>query len=213
MELTVNPEFHSLIPSVSSEEYQLLEENLLKEGCREAIVTWNDCILDGHNRYEICQKHNIGFKILEKEFDSEDEAKIWIIRNQLARRNLPPRERARLALLLKPAIEKKAKEKQKESGGAVSSKSSKPPIHTRAEVARIAGVSESTVQNVETSAKQVSKTDKQSKKKEKAKNKATELKTKKLEKSKTLGKLKYYWSIADDDERREFKQWIKKEGN
>ncbi len=56
-------------------------------------------------------------------------------------------------------------------------------------------------------------TDKQSEKEEKAKQKAIEIKTKKLEKSKTLGKLRYYWSIADEEERREFKQWIKKEGN
>ena len=117
MELIINPEFHSLIPPISKEEYDLLEENILSEGCREAIVTWNDCILDGHNRYEICTKHKIGFKVLEKEFDNEDEAKIWIIRNQLARRNLPPHERVRLALLLKPVIEEKA-EKRMRTGKA-----------------------------------------------------------------------------------------------
>jgi hypothetical protein len=53
----------------------------------------------------------------------------------------------------------------------------------------------------------------ESSKKEKNKQKSLDLKAKKLEKSKTLGKLRYYWSIADDDERKEFKQWIKKEGN
>ncbi len=116
IELKINSEFHNIIPLISQEEYQFLEESLLNEGCREAIVTWNDTILDGHNRYEICQKHNIGFKILEKDFDNEDDAKIWIIRNQLARRNLPAHERTRLALMLKPDIEKKIEDKQKEEG-------------------------------------------------------------------------------------------------
>jgi transcriptional regulator with XRE-family HTH domain len=156
MELTVKSEFHDLIPSISSEEYQLLEENLLNEGCREALVTWNDCILDGHNRYQICQKHNIGFKILEKEFNTEDEAKVWIIYNQVARRNLPAYERARLLLVLKPLIMEKAKQKQHESGGPVPQKSAKPPIDTREEIAKAAGVSHDTISKIETIEKKAS---------------------------------------------------------
>jgi hypothetical protein len=106
MELTINPEFHSLIPPISAEEYQLLEESITNEGCRDAIVTWDNCILDGHNRYEICQKHHIGFHTLEKEFDTEDEAKIWIIHNQLGRRNLT-REQISYLIGLRYNLEKK----------------------------------------------------------------------------------------------------------
>jgi hypothetical protein len=53
---------------------------------------------------------------LEKEFDNEEEAKIWIIHNQLGRRNLIDYQRVELALALKPLIAKKAKEKQSEGG-------------------------------------------------------------------------------------------------
>jgi len=56
--------------------------------------------------------------------------------------DLPPHERARLALMLKPAIEGKAKEHQREGGGSGPSgrmKSSKP--RTRKQVAEAAGVS------------------------------------------------------------------------
>lgn len=153
MELIINQKFRDLIPEISSEEYQLLEESILNEGCREAIVTWNGCILDGHNRYEICQKHHIGFKTLEKEFDNEEEAKIWIIHNQLARRNLPVHERTRLALLLKPAIEEKAKEKQRQHGGTAPGKSlsqKSDEVSTKKELAKLAGVSHDTVRKVET---------------------------------------------------------------
>jgi anti-sigma28 factor (negative regulator of flagellin synthesis) len=147
MELQINPEFHNIIPSISSDEYQLLEQSILQEGCREAIITWNGSIIDGYNRYEICHKHNIGFKILEKEFDSEEEAKIWIIKNQLARRNLPPHERARLALLLKPVIEEKAEKRMKVGKADPTQKSAEG--ETREEIARIAGVSHDTIRKSE----------------------------------------------------------------
>ena len=49
---------------------------------------------------------------------------------------------------LKPLIVARAKEKQKESGGAVPQKSAKPPVDTRAELAVVAGVSHDTVAKV-----------------------------------------------------------------
>jgi len=145
--LTIDPVFHGLIPPISSEEYQLLEESILKEGCREKIVIWNDCILDGHNRYEICLKHDIKFGTNEKSFDTEDEARFWIIRNQLARRNLLPHERIRLALLLKPAIEEKAKKRM--LAGKTDPVKKSTQGKTRDEVAKIAGVSEDTFRKSE----------------------------------------------------------------
>jgi len=147
MKLTIDRIFHDLIPPISAEEYQLLEESILKEGCREKIITWNDCILDGHNRYEICLKHDIKFGTNEKCFDTEDEAMFWIIRNQLARRNLPAYEKARLALLLKPTIEEKAKERMVAGKKDPTKKSAEG--ETRQEVAKLAGVSHDTVRKVE----------------------------------------------------------------
>ena len=47
-----------------------------------------------------------------------------------------------LALRLKPVFEEKAKEKQREAGGTVPQKSAKPPIETRNEIAKLAGVSD-----------------------------------------------------------------------
>ncbi len=112
MEPKINPEFHNLIPPISTEEYQLLEQSILKEGCREKIITWEGWILDGHNRYEICLRHDIKFGTHEKSFENEDEVKEWIIRNQLARRNLSIYDRSLLALELKKILESKAKKKE-----------------------------------------------------------------------------------------------------
>ncbi len=93
MKLKVNNDLKTIIPSLSKEEYVGLEKSILAEGCRDAIVVWNDIIVDGHNRYEICQRHNVAFNTVEKEFDSFSEAKMWMITNQLGRRNLTTEQR------------------------------------------------------------------------------------------------------------------------
>ena len=49
-----------------------------------------DILVDGHNRHEICTRHNIPFKTVSMEFDSREEAMVWIISTQFARRNLTP---------------------------------------------------------------------------------------------------------------------------
>ena len=57
--LTVDPEFSALCTDLSPEEMNLLENSLEVDGCREPIAVWAnhyDTILDGHNRYRICQR-------------------------------------------------------------------------------------------------------------------------------------------------------------
>jgi len=148
MQLKIDEEFRSLIPPLTADEYQQLKENILKDGCRDALVIWNDIIIDGHNRYQICTENGIEFKTVEKQFTDKQEAIEWIILNQFGRRNLQNFVRAELALKLKPIIQKKAKENQIQSGGAVPQKSAKP-IETRNELAKAAGVSHDTIDKVE----------------------------------------------------------------
>jgi hypothetical protein len=88
LKLKVDPEFQSLIPPLRTEEFRQLETNLKMDGCTHPIVTWNKKILDGHNRYEICTRHNIPFDIDERKFNSREDAMDWIDRNQTGRRNL-----------------------------------------------------------------------------------------------------------------------------
>lgn len=161
--LNVNPVFQALIPPLSSEEYAQLEENLLENGIREAISIWGDTIIDGHNRYALATKHNLRYTTISYEFDSEDDVKLWIFKNQIGRRNLPPVERVKLALLLKPVIAEKAKEQQiRKSAKFVPQLSDQQttdfvlpistkqnPINTRKLIADMAGVSQDTVLKVE----------------------------------------------------------------
>lgn len=142
--IQIDSEFKNLIPPLSPEERQGLESSLLKEGCRDALVLWGDILIDGHNRYEICTKHNIPYKTVQREFESREAVIEWIILNQFGRRNLPAHERARLALRLKPVIAEKAKEQQGERTD-ICQNSDRSSIDTKRELAKLAGVSHDTI--------------------------------------------------------------------
>lgn len=86
--LQIDAEFKELIPPLKPEEYEQLEKNILEEGIRDAIVTWDSIILDGHNRYKIAQEHDLPFVEMPMNFANRNEAKDWMIDNQLGRRNL-----------------------------------------------------------------------------------------------------------------------------
>ena len=88
--IIIDEEFKSLLPALDEKTYEMLEENLIENGCRDALILWNGVLIDGHNRYEICTKHDIPFNTTDKEFASREDALIWIITTQVARRNLTP---------------------------------------------------------------------------------------------------------------------------
>lgn len=96
-ELKIDPEFKNLLPALTEEEYRDLEDNLVTNGFDAkkygAIIIWGDTIIDGHNRYEIWQKHNIEPVIESIEFTNRDAAIDWIINNQFSRRNLTDERR------------------------------------------------------------------------------------------------------------------------
>lgn len=94
-DIIVDAEFAALIPPLSAEERQQLEENIIEHGgARDPLVVWANkgtlTLLDGHNRYEICTRLGLPFDIHEMRFASRDEAADWMDRNQLGRRNLHP---------------------------------------------------------------------------------------------------------------------------
>lgn len=86
--ITIDSGFKSHIPEMRPEERIGLEDSLKREGCRDSLITWNGVLIDGHNRYEICERLNIPYETSEMMFDSRDEVIEWIENNQLSRRNL-----------------------------------------------------------------------------------------------------------------------------
>ena len=116
------------------------------EGVRDALIVWNGTLIDGHNRHAICKKHNLPFNTVEKSFDSEDNAKIWIINNQFGRRNLPSYARGVLALKLEELFSKKAKERM------LKGKADPTPTlaqgETRESLAKASGISHGSIDKV-----------------------------------------------------------------
>lgn len=148
MQINIDPEFKSLIPPLTDEEYDGLRDSILADGCRDALVLWDGVLIDGHNRYEICTKHNVPFDTIQMDFDNRDEVITWIIENQFGRRNLPMYERAKLALRLKPMIAERAKETQGMRTD-ICQNSDRCYTDTKRELAKAAGVSHDTIAKVE----------------------------------------------------------------
>jgi site-specific DNA-methyltransferase (adenine-specific) len=88
--IILDKEFQALIPPLSAEEKAQLEENIVAEGCRDALITWQGILLDGHNRYEICERLDIPYRTISIDLPDRDAAADWIDKNQLGRRNLTP---------------------------------------------------------------------------------------------------------------------------
>ncbi len=94
--LVVDGEFRDLLPPLSPEEYAGLERSLAEDGCRKPIVAWDNTVLDGHARYEICVRRGIKYMVRDVEMEGRLAAKIYIIDAQLNRTNVSPVEKAHL---------------------------------------------------------------------------------------------------------------------
>lgn len=131
-EISVLDNLKKFIPPLSSEERQQLEQNILEFGCKDSLTVWETTqstiepaslnpdepkyiLIDGHNRYEICQKYGIDFKILIVEFDNLDKVYDFMIDHQLGRRNLSPEQMSYLRGLKYNSLKKN--EVQRDSNG------------------------------------------------------------------------------------------------
>ncbi len=94
IKVTISKDFEQFIVPLSTEEFEQLETNIVKEGCRDPLVVWSrggkNMLMDGHNRYKICEKHEIPYQVSVLEFSNFEQAKVWMLNNQLGRRNLTP---------------------------------------------------------------------------------------------------------------------------
>lgn len=150
--IAIDSEFQSLIPPLSDDEYERLEKSILSEGVRNPIITWNGTIVDGHNRYHICEEHGIKCPQRERDFPSREAAKIWIIENQFGRRNLSAYDRSALALQLEPLYAAEAKRRQAATqfGSTVVQNSARPQESGKTidKLANLAGTSRDTIRKV-----------------------------------------------------------------
>lgn len=90
--IIIKEEFKYLIPPLAEDEYAKLEDNILAEGCRDALIIWQKgeeyILIDGHNRFNICKTHGLDFKIQILSFENEEQVNDWMVNNQLGKRNV-----------------------------------------------------------------------------------------------------------------------------
>ena len=152
--LTIDPEFRDLIPPLNDDELAMLEESIIANGCESPLIVWNGVIVDGHNRHAICQKHCIPFAVTEKEFGSREDAMLWMLRNQLGRRNLNSYQRGELALKFEPLLKAEARSRQATSTGGDTPQLTQNSAEagnkgeTRKQLGKLAGVSHDTIKKV-----------------------------------------------------------------
>lgn len=100
----VEKEIEDLLVPLNEQERSDLEASIKAHGCLEPIVVWNGLLLDGHNRYRICEQLSVPYRTVTIELTDIEQAKRWVIQNQLARRNLSPDAAAMLRGKLRNAV-------------------------------------------------------------------------------------------------------------
>ena len=155
MNIRVDKKFKDLIPPLTDEERRQLEENIEAAGkAYDTIKVWEGKIVDGHNRYDICRKLKLPFKVEELKFESRDHAMIWMIDNQAGRRNVEVYCRVSMLTLRDDLIgglvkphgrPKKGEEKKTQNSGSFSGKHSG---ERSTKIGELAGCSRDTVDKV-----------------------------------------------------------------
>lgn len=175
MTITVLEELRAYIDPLTPDEHEALERSILAEGCRDALVLWGDVLVDGHNRYGICQKHGIPFQTVQNpRFTCMEDVHLWMIEQHLGRRSVSDFQRGVLALRKKEilasrreALQAALAAAQAEAAAAAgeASAASAPEIspearqelealETREALARAARLSSTTVSHIEKIQKQ-----------------------------------------------------------
>ena len=99
MDLRIDEGLKAYIDPLTADEHESLERSILAEGCRDALVVWDDLLIDGHNRYGICQKHGLPFNTIQAtQFKNMDDVHLWMIDQHLGRRSVSDFQRGVLAL-------------------------------------------------------------------------------------------------------------------
>ncbi|CAN7275960.1 plasmid replication/partition related protein [Variovorax sp. LjRoot130] len=157
MNIVVNEELRTYIDPLTPEEHEALERSILTEGCRDALVLWGDVLVDGHNRYGICQKHGLPFQTVQNtRFQSIEDVHLWMIDQHLGRRSVSDFLRGVLALRKKEIVaERQARTPAATAPAEVqTSADSSAPLNSREAVAKAARISSSQVVMIEKIRKQ-----------------------------------------------------------
>ena len=163
MNIVVSEELKAYIDPLTPEEHEALERSLLAEGCRDALVLWGDLLVDGHNRYRLCQKHGLPFNTVQNpRFQSMEDVHLWMIDQHLGRRSVSDFQRGVLALRKREIVAERRRQFLAEPPSeaaleAAAERTPQPepaPLKSREDIARAARLSSSQVVQIEKIQKQ-----------------------------------------------------------
>jgi len=109
----IDPRLRDELPPLSEAKKVILKEDLLEKGVLMPLLTWNGILVDGHNRFEICEECGIPYETKEIEFDSIEDAKFWICKNQMAQRDMNDFQKCVKALEHEEKVREEAEQRQK----------------------------------------------------------------------------------------------------
>ena len=126
--IKIHPQLSEFIPPMAEEQFGLLEDSIRREGVRDAILLWKEekegeepsyWILDGHNRYNIAQRHQLDYKFtIAENVVSLEDAQLYMLQIQLGRRNLnDAQQRYFLGLEYQYMLEKAKRTDRKQTAG------------------------------------------------------------------------------------------------
>ena len=113
MKPIIDPRLRDELPPLSAEKKARLKEDILTKGVLMPLLTWTGILVDGHNRFDICEECGIPYETKEIEFDSIEDAKFWICKNQMARRDMNDYQKCVKALEHEEQVRKEAEKRQK----------------------------------------------------------------------------------------------------
>jgi len=112
--LVILSQYNSLVPPLSTEEYDSLKESIQRTGqWMPIIVNKNEEILDGHHRFRICQELDIKPKTKVISFSSKTDEIIFVGECNLKRRQLTTLQKITLIKQLEPFYKQQAQERMK----------------------------------------------------------------------------------------------------
>ena len=151
-DVVVDPELESLLRPLNEDESNKLGESILRGWSDESIKVWlgRNLLIDGHNRFKKWQTllnsdPDNAPNIVELPFDSIEDVKVWMVDNQLQRRNLNPAEVIQLMLLQSGELQKIAKRNLTRGGPGSEPCTNLYKVDVIADVAKKSGVGRTTV--------------------------------------------------------------------
>lgn len=110
--LKIDPELRDFLESTSDQSTEELTGILRENGGPDRpIEVWKEegYIVDGHRRYEICNRLDLPFAVKEMSFEDKNQVRDYMVRNQLANRNLSDFARAELLAMRAETLKKEGK--------------------------------------------------------------------------------------------------------